>query len=60
MENHILEKKTMEAVKALSDLTLKISEQQNLLCKLQEEETEYLIEREKKAMERIKLLEHGH
>lgn len=52
MEN-IVTKEQMESLKALSDVNIKISEARNLLFKLQEEETEYLVGREKKAMERI-------
>lgn len=52
MEN-IVSKEHMESLKALSDVNIKISEAQNTLFKLQEEETEYLITREKKAMDRI-------
>lgn len=44
---------TMQALKALSDTNLKVSEARTILINLQETETEYLIGREKKAMERI-------
>lgn len=43
----------MNSVKALADTNLKISEAKNLLFKLQEDETEYLINREKKALDKI-------
>ncbi len=46
-------KQHMDALKALSDVNLKVSEARNLLTKLQEEETEYLVSREKKAVERL-------
>lgn len=45
----------MAALKALSDLNLKVSEARNMLVKLQETETEYLVSREKKAVERIQV-----
>lgn len=43
----------MEALKALADTNLKISGAKESLFKLQETETEYLVTREKKAMDRI-------
>lgn len=43
----------MTALKALTDTNMKISEAKGVLYKLQETETEYLIEREKKALSRI-------
>lgn len=43
----------MIALKALADTNLKVSEARNSLNKLQEQETEYLVSREKKAMDRI-------
>jgi len=52
MEN-IVTKEQMESLQALSDLNIKISEARNELIKLQENETEYLVLREKKAMDRI-------
>lgn len=54
MDEHIVRKEHMEAVRALSDINLEISKQKELLLKLQEEETQYLIDREKRFMERIK------
>lgn len=53
MDEHIVRKEHMESLKALSDVNIKISEAQNELFKLQESETEYLVTREKKAMDRI-------
>lgn len=50
---HILEKENMDAIKALSDVNIKVSEAKNLLFKLQEEETEYLVQREEKALSKI-------
>lgn len=50
---HTISQQEMQSLKALSDLNIKISEAKNLLFKLQEEETEYLSIREKKAMDRI-------
>lgn len=46
----------MESVQALSNTNLTISEAKNTLFKLQETETEYLVSREEKAMDRIKNL----
>lgn len=43
----------MEALQALADTNIKISEAKGALFKLQETETEYLVVREKKAMDRI-------
>jgi len=51
-----LEKTKMESIKAIADANLKVSEARNLLFKLQEQETEYLVVREKKAMDRIQLV----
>lgn len=53
MKETIVSKQNMEGLKTLSEITLKISDAKNLLFKLQEDETEYLILREKRAMERI-------
>lgn len=49
-----LKTERMESVKALSEINLKISEAQNTIFNLQEEETKYLTEREQKAIDRIK------
>lgn len=46
-------KEHMDSLKELADTNVKISEAKNLLFKLQEEETDYLIAREKKAMDKI-------
>lgn len=43
----------MNALQALSDTNLKVSEARALLSELEESETKYLAAREKKAMERI-------
>lgn len=43
----------MKALKALSDIQLKISDARTSLTKLQEDETSYLILREQKAVEKI-------
>lgn len=48
-----LSHETMKSMEALAQTNIKISEAKNLLTKLQEEETEYLIEREKKALSKI-------
>ena len=53
METHTVEKSTMDALKALSDTNLKVSEARGLLLKLQEDETVYLQGREERAVERI-------
>lgn len=53
MSEHIVSKEQMEALKALADTNIKISEAKGALFKLQETETEYLVVREKKAMDRI-------
>lgn len=58
MEPTILEKSKMDAVKELASISMQISEAKNLLFKLQEGETEYLVTRETKALEKIhKVLE---
>lgn len=43
----------MEALKALSDLNIKISEARSTLFKIQEDETAYLMRREQAALDRI-------
>lgn len=53
MEIQELEKSKIESFTALSNLNIEISEARNRLTKLQEEETAYLEEREKKALEKI-------
>lgn len=53
MPEHILSKENMDSLKAIADANLKVSEARNVLFKLEEEETTYLVGREKKAMERI-------
>lgn len=53
MDTQNIDSQKMEALKALSNLNLQLSEARELLFKLEEEETTYLIAREKKAMERI-------
>lgn len=45
--------KRMEALRGLADLNIQISNARTALTKLQEIETDYLVSREKKAMERI-------
>jgi Asp-tRNA(Asn)/Glu-tRNA(Gln) amidotransferase C subunit len=49
-----IDKEKMESLKALADINLKVSEARNLLTQLEEEETEYLVKRETKVMDRIK------
>lgn len=46
----------MESMKVLADTSMKISEAKGVIFKLQETETEYLVEREEKAMTRINKL----
>lgn len=46
-------KEQMQALQTLADTNLKISEAKNTLLRLQEEETDYLVSREKKAVEKI-------
>lgn len=53
---HTLEKEKMDAVKAIADANLKISEARNTIFKLEETETEYLVAREKKALDRIQVV----
>lgn len=53
MDKHFVTTEQMQALKALSDVNIKISEAHNLLQKLQEQETEYLVIRETKALDRI-------
>ncbi len=53
MDEITVTKEHMGVLKALADVNLKVSEARNLLTKLQEEETEYLVSREKKALERV-------
>lgn len=43
----------MDTLKALAETTMKVSEAKSTLIKLEETETEYLVAREKLAMERI-------
>lgn len=50
---HELEKSQMDSMKILAQTNVQISEAKNVLFKLQETETEYLVEREKKAMDMI-------
>lgn len=50
---HIVDKEKMDSLKALAETNMKVSETKNILIKLEETETEYLVGREKKAMERI-------
>lgn len=52
MENFV-DKQQMDALKALAATTLKVSDAKTTLIKLEETETEYLVGREKKAMECI-------
>lgn len=54
MNEQVLEKEKMDSIKALSDVHIRISDAKNILFKLQEDETEYLVKREEKALTRIK------
>lgn len=53
MDEQKITTEQMTALKALTDTNMKISEARGVLYKLQQTETEYLIEREKKVMARI-------
>jgi hypothetical protein len=50
---HTVDKQTMDSLKALADVNIKVSEARSLLSTLQAEETEYLEAREKRALGRI-------
>jgi DNA repair ATPase RecN len=50
---HTIDKQKMEAIKALSDTNMKISEAKNALSKLQETEKEYIKEREARVLKQI-------
>lgn len=52
MEN-IISKEQMDAMKVLVDTNMKISEAKGILFRLQETETAYLEEREKKSIEKV-------
>lgn len=54
MDEHTVNKQHMDALKALSDTNLKVSEARALLTELEETETKYLVLREEKAMSRIR------
>ena len=56
MELQQVEKQHMDALKALSDTNLKVSEAKVLLLSLQKEETTYLQAREERVMEKIEAL----
>lgn len=47
---HVVSAEQMEALKALSEMNLKVSEAKRNLIELEETETEYLVKREKKAL----------
>jgi len=51
-----LTKEKMDIMKELAATTLKISETQNIIFKLKEEENDYLTIREKAAMERVQMV----
>ncbi len=53
MNENTVSQKHMEALQALAKATMDISEANNTLRKIREEETEYLVSREKKALVRI-------
>lgn len=53
MEIHEIEKQKMDALSLLSTINMKASEARIALSQIQEEETLYLVEREKKAFARI-------
>ena len=51
---HTVDKQQMEGLQALAQTTMKVSEAKANLYKLEETETEYLVAREQKAMDRIR------
>jgi len=51
-----VEKLKMDTLKEIADTNMKISEAKNTLFRLQEDETVYLEDREKKAIEKISLI----
>ncbi len=53
MEEHTLPKEHMDAMRALADTNMQIGIAKNTLIKLQEQETSYLEERERKVLARI-------
>lgn len=53
MDQKEIEREKMEAMQALASTNMKVSEARNTLIQVQEEETVYLVGREKRAMERI-------
>ena len=53
MNTQEISKQQMEGMRGLADTNIKISDAKNILFKLEETETEYLEEREKKAVKRI-------
>lgn len=58
MEIQTIKTEEMEALKALADANVKVSEIRGIIAKLKSEESAYLEEREKKALERVsKILE---
>ena len=58
MNEHELSKEHMDSMKALANTNMKIGEAKSTLLKLEEQETSYLEEREKKVLVRIdKILE---
>lgn len=50
---HNVDKEKMDSLKALADTNMQISTAKGTLVKLQEMETDYLVEREKKAVARV-------
>lgn len=53
MNEHQVNEQHMTALKALATVGMEISKARNTLTQLQESETEYLVSREKKALERV-------
>lgn len=53
MNEHTISKEHMDALKALTDLNLKVSEARAELSEIENTKTEYIVEREKEAVERI-------
>jgi len=53
MNEHTVDKEKMDALKALADTNMKVSEAQNALFKIQQEETTYVVAREARAVKAV-------
>lgn len=56
MEIHTIDKQQMDSMRILAETNMKVSETKNSLITLQQAETDYLVKREVKALDRIKML----